>query len=232
MSNYRFLEFASPAALDEQMADDVAGWLSEAIEARGKASLVLSGGSTPKGFFQVMAGKELDWSKVTVSLADDRWVPPTHEDSNDRLVQENLLQGPASAAHFIPLVNEDEHPRSAVKAISGDLADLGTVDIMILGMGGDGHFASLFPDSDTLEAGLDLHSGNTLTAVDPPVAPHARMSMTLPRLFDSRHLLLHLVGSDKRAVLNEAVAEKDATRLPIAAVMASESPTPQVYWAP
>lgn len=232
MSEARFLEFESRSALDKQMAEDVAAVLQQAMESRGKASLVVSGGSTPKGFFQAMAHKAIDWSRLTITLADDRWVPPSHEDSNDRLVQENMLQGPARAAKFIPLVTDDAHPRDAVDRVCKSLADLGTVDVMILGMGGDGHFASLFPDSDTLKPGLDLRSGNTLIAVDPPVAPHARMSMTLPRIFDTRHLLLHLVGDDKRAIWNRACAEQDPESLPIAAVSASESPAAQVYWAP
>ncbi|MFT4768269.1 MAG: 6-phosphogluconolactonase [Glaciecola sp.] len=232
MSDKYFLEFESRAALDEKMAEDVTAVLQQAIERRGKASLVVSGGSTPKGFFQAMADKTIDWSKLTITLADDRWVPPSHEDSNDRLVQENMLQGPASAANFVPLVTEDAHPREAVAAVSESLADLGTVDVMILGMGGDGHFASLFPDSETLKPGLDLRSGNTLIAVDPPVAPHARMSMTLPRIFDTRHLLVHLVGDDKRAIWDKARAEQDPENLPIAAVIASQSPLAEVYWAP
>lgn len=232
MSDPHFLEFETRSALDQRMADDVTAVLQQAMESRGRASLVLSGGSTPKGFFQAMAHKALDWSKLTITLADDRWVPPSHEDSNDRLVQENLLQGPAAAANFIPLVTEDSHPRDAVAHVSHSLADLGTVDVMILGMGGDGHFASLFPGSETLKPGLDLHSGNTLIAVDPPVAPHARMSMTLPRIFDTRHLLVHLVGGDKRAIWDKARAERDPESLPIAAVIASESPIADVYWAP
>ncbi|WOJ94549.1 6-phosphogluconolactonase [Congregibacter variabilis] len=232
MSDTHFLEFESRSVLDEMMAEAVTAVLQQAIATRGKASLVVSGGSTPKGFFQAMAHKAIDWSKLTITLADDRWVPPSHEDSNDRLVQENLLQGPAAAANFIPLVTEDAHPRDAVESVSERLADLGTVDVMILGMGGDGHFASLFPDSETLKPGLDLNSGNTLIAVDPPVAPHARMSMTLPRIFDTRHLLVHLVGDEKRAIWEKASAERDPERLPIAAVIASESPRADVYWAP
>ncbi|MFK8042475.1 6-phosphogluconolactonase [Congregibacter sp.] len=232
MSEMSLLEFDSRTGLDEQLAGDVSGILKQAIEARGVASLVLSGGSTPKGFLRGLACEELDWSKVTVTLADDRWVPSDHEDSNDRLVRENLLQGPASAATFLPLVNGDAHPKTATVAIRDSLASLETVDVMILGMGGDGHFASLFPASDALAAGLDMRGRETVIAVDPPAAPHARMSMTLPRILDARHLILHIVGDDKRLVLERALSDKDPLSLPIAAIMASESPAPYVYWAP
>lgn len=232
MSEMELKIFDDRKTLDEQLARDVEQALSDAIAARGRASLVLSGGSTPKGFFNALATHELDWEKLTVTLADDRWVPPEHADSNERLVRENLLVGAAAAARFVPLVNADAHPGTAVPAISAALADLGTADVMILGMGDDGHFASLFPGSDTLAAGLDLHNHESFIAVDPPVAPHARMSMTLRRILDSRRLILHIVGADKRALLNKAAHEGDATCLPIVAVLASRSPAAEVYWAP
>ncbi|EAQ96004.2 6-phosphogluconolactonase [Congregibacter litoralis] len=228
----RFRSFSSRDRLDEDLAADVARILRSALEQRGKASLVLSGGSTPKGFFGTLAKEDLDWSRVTVTLADDRWVRADHRDSNDRLVRENLLQGAAGDAQFVSLVTQDEHPRDAVSEISKRLADLGTIDVMILGMGGDGHFASLFPGAENLSAGLDLSSSDTVIAVDPITAPHARMSMTLARILDSRHLIVHIVGEEKRAVLERARLEKDAATLPIAAVLASEAPAATVYWAP
>lgn len=231
MSEMQFKEFDDRELLDQQLADDVAETLREAVLVRGKASLVVSGGSTPKGFFAALARKELDWEKLTVTLADDRWVPPGHIDSNERLVRENLLVGSARAAKFLSLVTSDAHPRTAVREINARLADLGTVDVSILGLGGDGHFASLFPDSSTLELGLDVQSGHAFIAVDPPVAPHARISMTLPRIFDTRRLMLHIVGDDKRAVLEQALREGDPQTLPIAAVFAAPSLPVEVYWA-
>ncbi|WOJ97692.1 6-phosphogluconolactonase [Congregibacter brevis] len=232
MSKSQFFNFASRNDLDAQMSKDVERQLIEGIELRGKATLVVSGGSTPKGFFQMLSRKAIDWSRVTVTLADDRWVPPHHEDSNDRLVRENLLQGPASVARFIPLVNDDAHPRTAAALMSDHIAELGTVDVMILGMGGDGHFASLFPDSDALEAGLDLANEDTLIAVDPPVAPHARISMTLSRILNSRQLILHIVGEEKQALLRTADLEAAPEILPIAALMTQDYLPVNVYWAP
>lgn len=232
MCEMRVREFDDRGLLDAQLAAEVACTLRDAVAARGKASLVVSGGSTPKGFFAVLTQESLDWDKLTVTLADDRWVPPEHRDSNERLVREHLLVGAAKAARFLPLVTSDAHPGTAVEAVSEGLADLDTVDVVVLGMGGDGHFASLFPDSDALESGLDLRSGQTYVAVDPPAAPHPRMSMTLARILDTRRLFLHIVGGDKRAVLERAVAENEPRRLPISAVLASASPPVEVYWAP
>jgi 6-phosphogluconolactonase len=232
MSDLQIKTFDDRGALDEHLAQDVWQSLNDAIVARGRASLVVSGGSTPKGFFAALTRKKLDWDKLTVTLADDRWVPPAHADSNERLVRENLLVGSAAAARFIPLVTEDPHPGVAVSTISRSLADLGTADVMILGMGDDGHFASLFPGSDSLESGLAMDSRQSFIAVDPPVAPHARMSMTLPRIVDTRRLILHIVGEGKRALLHEAARLGDASILPIVAVIEARSPQAEVYWAP
>lgn len=232
MSEADTRKFASRASLDQQLAKDVAQTLREAIAKRGKASIVVSGGSTPKGFFAALAQETLDWEQLTVALADDRWVPEEHRDSNERLVKELLLSHAASAAKFLSLTTSDAHPRSAVGEITERFSELGTVDVVILGMGGDGHFASLFPDSNTLELGLDMHSGQTFIAVDPPAAPHTRMSMTLPRILDAQRVMLHIVGEDKRTVLERAISEANPLELPIAALFAARRPSVETYWAP
>ncbi|MDP5053600.1 MAG: 6-phosphogluconolactonase [Congregibacter sp.] len=232
MSEARLRAFESRPALDAQIASEVAAALIEAVTLRGKASLVVSGGSTPGGFFKALRDKPVDWSRLTVSLADDRWVPPSHADSNERLLREVLLCGPASAAQCISLVTADAHPKAAESTISERLAQLATFDVVVLGMGSDGHFASLFPDSAALLPGLDMHSERTVIASDPPAAAHARMTLTLPRLLDTRHLFVHIVGQEKRTVLERAAIDKDPRSLPIAAVLASESPAAKVYWAP
>jgi 6-phosphogluconolactonase len=232
MPDGAFNAFDDRSLLDQQLARDVAARLSQAMAIRGKASLAVSGGSTPKGFFAALAGHRLEWSRLTVTLVDDRWVPPSHADSNDRLVHENLLVGEAAAAQFMPLVTSDAHPRDAVAAVTRHIAAVDTIDVVIIGMGTDGHFASLFPDSEALLSGLDLTSGNTVIAVDPPSAPHPRMSMTLPRILDARMLVLHIVGQEKRELLETARERADAQVLPIAAVFSEAHNDVQVYWAP
>ena len=224
--------FDSREALDEQLADDIAAALETAIRERGQASIAVSGGSTPRGVFRALSARPLDWSRVTVTLVDDRWVNPEHEDSNERLVNEYLRVGNAASAPFVSLHSPHAHPRDAQTTIEERLAVFGTIDVMMLGMGGDGHFASLFPDSDVLEAGLDLSGTAACIAVDPPVAPHPRMSMTLPRIFDSRFLILHITGQDKLAILDEARRQGDPLTLPIAAVLAPTAPDLVIYWAP
>ena len=225
-------EFPTREALDRQLADDVAGALAAGIAARGEASLAVSGGSTPAGFFRALAGRDVDWARVTVTLADERWVPPDHADSNERLVRETLLTGPAARARFVPLFASCDHPRGAVDEIAARLRALGTFDAVLLGMGTDGHFASLFPGSAALPRGLALPGDTPCLAVDPPAAPHARLSLSLHRLAATRRLFIHIVGDEKRALLQRAAASDDPATLPISAVLALDAPAPVVYWAP
>jgi 6-phosphogluconolactonase len=102
-------------------------------------------------------------------------------------------------------------------------------DVLILGMGEDGHTASLFPCSKELQAGLDLNSGKKYIAVQPTTAPHQRMSLTLPALLASSHIFLHLTGSAKQAVVAQALASTE-TQMPIKAVL--DRANVQLMWAP
>ncbi|MGB1868984.1 MAG: 6-phosphogluconolactonase [Porticoccaceae bacterium] len=225
------LEFENTSALDIALAEKVVALLSADIEARGAASLVVSGGRTPMGFFHLLSQQLLDWSAVTVTLADERWVDADHQDSNEKLVRENLLINEAHQAQFISLKN------AAVNAVDGEseceqaLAATGQFTVVILGMGDDGHTASLFPGADALALGLSMDSGRTAIAVTPTVAPHQRMSMTLPRLLDTRQLIIHISGSNKQDVLQAAQNGDDATELPIRAILNQQVAPLAIYWA-
>ena len=232
MSDVNFRNFDTREALDAALANDVALALSEAVRARREATLALSGGSTPHGVLALLGARELPWDRVRVTLVDDRWVPTDHADSNERMVHEKLLRGPASAASFVSLHTPADHPRDAVVTIEERLGAFRTFDYLMLGMGPDGHFASLFPGAGNLAAGLSLDGDAACIAVDPPLAPHARISMTLPRIADTRRLVLHLTGEEKRAVFEQALEGRDARALPIAAVIGLPAPPLNVFWAP
>lgn len=225
------LEFENTSALDIALAEKVVALLSADIEARGAASLVVSGGRTPMGFFHLLSQQLLDWSAVTVTLADERWVDADHQDSNEKLVRENLLINEAHQGQFISLKN------AAVNAVDGEseceqaLAATGQFTVVILGMGDDGHTASLFPGADALALGLSMDSGRTAIAVTPAVAPHQRMSMTLPRLLDTQQLIIHISGSNKQAVLQAAQSGDDAEELPIRAILNQKVAPLAIYWA-
>ena len=224
-------EFENTSAQDAEMVSKVVDLLSMAIEQDGSASLVVSGGRTPKDFFHLLSQEFLDWSKVTVTLADERWVDADHKDSNEKLVQENLLINEACVARFVALKNSATSAQAGETSIDQDLSAIGRFTLVILGMGDDGHTASLFPGSEALNIGLDMESGRQCLAVQPLDAPHGRMSMTLPRLLDSEQIIVHISGENKGKVLAMADAGDDRFELPIRAVLQQTITPVSVYWA-
>lgn len=225
------VEFENTSALDIELSAKVAKLLIADIADTGSASLVVSGGRTPMGFFHLLSQQMLDWSKVSITLADDRWVDADHADSNEKLVRANLLINEAHQATFIGLKN------SAADAIIGApeaelaLAAVGKFTVLILGMGDDGHTASLFPGADALALGLDMDSGRTCIGVTPTAAPHQRISMTLPRLLDSQQIIIHISGAGKQQVLEQAQAGDDVKALPIRAILNQQQAPLAIYWA-
>jgi 6-phosphogluconolactonase len=225
------VEFENASALDIALADKVAKLLAADIEAKGAASLVVSGGRTPMAFFHILSQQPLDWSKVSISLADERWVDADHADSNEKLVRENLLINEAHNGHFIGLKN------SSFSAVAGEaeaeraLAAIGQFTVLILGMGDDGHTASLFPDAAALPLGLDTSSGRTCIGVTPTAAPHERISMTLPRLLDSQQIIIHISGAGKKQVLDQAQSPGDVEVLPIRAILNQQQAPVAIYCA-
>jgi 6-phosphogluconolactonase len=226
--------FADRAQLASTLAADVAGTLRDAIAARGAASLAVSGGSTPKAFFRALSAADLDWSKVTVTLVDERIVPPDHERSNARLVTAGLLTGNAAAANFVPLWSDGsddpevlaDWAERAIDAIARPF------DVVILGMGGDGHTASFFPDGDDLAEAIDPDCAASVVAMNAPGAGEPRLTITLPRLVEARFLALHIEGEEKRRVLDTALAGGPKEEMPIRAVTASAPKPLAVYFAP
>jgi len=225
-------QFDTAQALDTALAAAIAARLSAAIERDGEAWLVVSGGRTPLGLFTALAALSLDWSKVRVTLADERWVDNQHADSNEQLVRDNLLVGNAAAAKFVPLALTEQSLEDAVRELDDQLMRAPRFAAVVLGMGNDGHTASLFPGALALADGLDMNSGRSAIAVEPLHAPHQRVSMTLPRLLDSDALFLHIVGDAKQRVLAVARSADDAMELPIRAVLNQSVAPLQIFYAP
>jgi len=225
-----FHSFASEQPLVNALASEVAGSLSQATEEDGCASLVVSGGRTPIVLFKQLSGAALDWSKVLITLSDERWVAPQHPDSNENLVRTHLLVNRAKQAQFVSLKNNAFSARLGQAALAEALADLPEVfTVVMLGMGEDGHTASLFPGASTL--GIALNRQNLLPCqwIQPPDAPHERMTLTLSRLLAAKKICLHFTGAKKRDVYDAAMAD-DSCDYPVRA-LANQQQTPvDVYW--
>ncbi|PWW01351.1 6-phosphogluconolactonase [Hoeflea marina] len=226
-------EFASRPALAEALAARVAAALAEAIRTRGAASIAVSGGSTPKAFFANLSTADIDWSKVTVTLVDERAVPPSHERSNQRLVVTQLLQNRAAAAGFVPLWSV---PMDGARLV--DLADaaIGRIgrpfDVVVLGMGLDGHTASFFPGGSALAEATDPAATRSVMSMEAEGAGEPRLTLTLPLLVEAPLLVLHIEGKDKLQVLTEALGPGPETALPVRAVLRHARHPVNIYWAP
>jgi len=222
-----------PDVLARACADAITGDLANAIDARGVATLLLAGGSTPAPMFRMLAEAPLDWSRVIVAQVDERFVPPDSAQSNARMIRETLLTGPAAAARFVPLWRDALDLAATADAADTAMAALPRPwDVVLLGMGDDGHFASLFPGSPQLAAGLAPDTGRLCIAVAAhvPAPKEPRLSLTLNALLDARHILLMIRGEKKRVVLEAARAGN--ADLPIHAVLAQDRAPLSLLWSP
>ncbi|MDX1654398.1 MAG: 6-phosphogluconolactonase [Candidatus Competibacteraceae bacterium] len=225
--------FDDSRTLVHTLAEELALELRTGIDAHGSASLVLSGGRTPIPLFQALSQSQVPWEKVWITLADERWVPGDHPDSNERLVREHLLQGPAAAAHFVGLYNGADSPWAGAQQVREALESVHRpFDTVVLGMGDDGHTASLFPRAPQLAEGLDPDNDNVCLGVDPVTAPHPRISLTLAELLRARRIVLHLSGEGKWQVLQQALGEGPVGEMPVRAVLRQEEVPVYVYWSP
>lgn len=219
----------STQALAESLAADVAGWLRNGIDERGSATLVVSGGSTPAPFFKALSLHEIQWAEVTVTLADERWVAADDKLSNEKLVKETLLVNAASSAQFLSVYNGAKTPEEGWQRCDDSLRSLqNPYDVVVLGMGGDGHTASLFPDTAGLTEASNLGTDKLCWPMHPSHISEARMTLTLAALLDCRQLVLHITGEDKRKVFERAA---EGEKLPIASVIEAAKSRLQLYWA-
>lgn len=220
-----------PDQVAHALAEAVAEVLRTRLAEAGRATLVVSGGSTPLPFFAALSRMALHWPGVTVVLADERWVSEDDPASNTRLVKSSLLQGRAAAARFLSLKQDGETPAQGLAAVKAELADLPRpLDVLILGMGNDGHTASLFPDAPELRFAMDVGCPEVVAVMTPPSQAHPRITLTLPVLDGARFTALHLRGADKLDTLNEVLENpENVLAMPIRAFL---KPGLQVFWSP
>lgn len=224
--------FRSQYELTEMLSKSIAKRLDEAIRTKGKATLIVSGGSTPIPLFKRLCQIPLAWKHIEVGLCDERWLPPSNEASNENLVKKYLLQEKASRAAFTGMYIEGMEPEEAQGMCEKKLqASLIPFDVVILGMGNDAHTASLFPQNSKLHEAFDLDNKAHCIAIEPHTAPYKRMSLTRQAILGAAHIFLHFEGEEKLKVYQKAIRGDDMYSMPIRSVLNQEIKDIEVYYA-
>lgn len=227
--------FASQNELFQQLGADCTRRLEAAVQQKNEASFLVSGGSTPKPLYQNLSQQDLAWHKIKIGLVDERWVEPNHSASNQAFIETHLLTGAAEHAQLSPMKTDHASAQQGLQQTEKLYQRLPLpAAVTVLGMGNDGHFASLFPGAKGCEQGLDLANTNRCVSIlaktTAVTGDHTeRLSMTLAALLQSQFLVLLITGDKKREVYQAA---KSNTNLPVAHLLQQQIKTVQVYWAP
>jgi 6-phosphogluconolactonase len=223
--------FATREEASAAAAERISTALNKRLARQNEASVVVSGGTTPARCFERLAHEAIDWGRVHVLLSDERWVPADDSSSNEQMVRAKLLQNGAAAAHLLPayvpgkdIVAASEALDQAIRTLPFPFASA------LLGMGEDGHFASLFPDAPNLAEGLDVDNSRLVIPVSTSASPHPRVSLTLAALSRSDEIVLLIFGEAKRAVYEQARESKSA--YPVAKLLRQKRAPVHVFWAP
>lgn len=215
-------EFAYPdrATMAGAIARRLADALRDALARDGTASLVVPGGTTPIAVFDRLAAVDLPWENVNVLPCDERWVAVDHADSNEGLIRRHLARDRAAAVRIFALYRPLPAPRDALPDLARALQAIKRpFDAVFLGMGEDGHIASLFPGRPETGPALLLENPGDLMALDTPAKGHPRIGLTLRALSDARAVILAVPGEAKRVVLADAIAHIEKNDLPVAALL-------------
>ncbi len=230
--------FQDRDSLFDALTQDCSERLETAIDNRGAASFLVSGGGTPKPLYQRLAGCDLPWAKTSIALVDERWVDVGEQGSNETFIREHLLQDRAAVATYIPSKTGDASPEAGLAECEQAYHTLPRpFDLVILGMGPDGHTASLFPHAGGLTSALDPHSGQLCAAIQ--AQPSAvtgplteRITLSLCGLLQARQLHLLITGDDKLQVYRAAKDNTDFAAMPVSAILHQEQVPVWVYWSP
>lgn len=209
----------------------ISGKLESSIEEKGYATLLVSGGSTPLQLFNLLSNKDIDWEKVNIIPVDERFLPDGHPDQNGTLIKTHLLINKASAARFYPLILNSADAELNLRLVESSIKKVNLpFTVVILGMGTDGHTASLFPCCKELEQGLDLNNTAKLIITNPNTAPYQRISFTRKALLNTENLYLHCYGDEKKQILDTLYLNSEQT-YPIKAFIAQNNIKPELFWS-
>jgi len=206
--------FPDIESLSQGFADFAATALQNTLSRKPQAAIVVPGGSTPRHYLPALAKCKLPWDRITVTLSDERWVDVNDDQSNEKLIKQHLLSHLPANTPFIGLKTAHDNPFDAIETLHQRLDSLPLpVGLTVLGLGEDGHIASLFPGMNP-----DVLSTHHCIAVAPPIAPSLRMSLSLEMLASSEQIALVVTGEKKRRLLDR-ISEKPDVELPIVWLM-------------
>jgi len=208
------------------LANHIELLIREILQKKPKVCLAVSGGKSPIPLFTKLSQYDLDWSRVTITLVDERFVANTHDDSNEKLITTYLLQNHAKSAHFIGLVKIESGLEQSLK-----IAESATppIDIAILGMGEDGHTASIFPCAKELSVATNLQqNGSRYVITHPTTANYARLGLNLAAILNTPQLILSINGENKLTIMEKAIMANDKS-LPVGLVL-NQRPDTQIFW--
>ena len=228
--NIKFFKFENSNELVLELADNIAHNLQKEINEKGKASLLVSGGSTPKALFERLSVLEIDWRKVNISLVDERWVSPYDKDSNERLVRDNLLINKASKANFVSYFIDKKTASESVDECEEILKkELFPFCVVILGMGSDAHTASIFPRNIACDEAFSTKK--LCFSCTPQTAKHDRMSLSLSAIMGAKYLYLHFEGEEKQHIFEKALDGDNLLEMPIRSILNQTTKQVEVYTA-
>jgi 6-phosphogluconolactonase len=229
-NHFKLIDFKTREALVESLKQDIVDALSDAIAQKGFATLVLSGGSTPVELLKRLSVVEFAWEKVRVTLVDERWVDTSSEKSNEKLVRTHFLVNNAKNARFFHLKTDGKYAKDSLTTVGVTLEKLShELDVVVLGMGLDGHTASFFPHSKELEHALS--TDDLVCATTATLEPKERITLSRSYLISATHLFLHIEGKEKKEVFTRASKSDDVSSMPIIAMMQQTQPLLEVYYA-
>ena len=225
-------EYNNTADMADAVASDVAGVIENALDARGEAFVALPGGTSPIPAFERLAAAHINWDKVTIIPTDDRLVPITHPLSNAAMIANRFLP---RGARVLPFVAEETNDyRKAGREADAGLSELNwPLDLVWLGVGADGHTASIFPGPDLEDAlnGAPIRRAVGVLPDPMPVdAPVARITLSRAAILSARVLLITFSGTEKRAVIERALRAGAHSRTPIGRVLSGAKGPIDIRW--
>ncbi|HSM96414.1 MAG TPA: 6-phosphogluconolactonase [Rhizomicrobium sp.] len=231
----QFRQFPNAQVMFSTLADEIIARLKEAVASRGVASLVVSGGTTPEALFADLSARDAPWDKICITLSDERWIAPGEDGRNEKMVRAKLLRGKAASARFVALKTEETKPEDAQAAVEARISEMPRpFDVVLVGMGDDGHVASLYPGAPELKAALDTNSPALVHAVHAQnsAATGDRMTLTLRAILDSRWIVILIKGGEKMKTYELARSGRSVSQMPVRALFAQSAVPVETFWSP